>query len=158
MKQSLTQRLLIKLVDICKPQHLFSVSWCKVQEGLIACTKVLVISCDQQHTVSVEKLVSFTVKTIQGQFWLYRMLNASSRKMLCLIRSYFLRWWNCLTGHSSSKRCWLTSRGTWRNLFFETNSSMIWCVIPLACKIEVVKGQENVKVQKKKTNTTSLMI
>lgn len=157
MEQRLTQGLLIKLVDICKPQHLFFVSWCKVQEGLIACTKVLVIACDQQHTVSVEKLVSF--KTITGHFRLYMMSNTSSRKMLCLIGSYFLRWWNCLTGHSSSKSCWLTSLGTWRNLLLETNSSMIWRVIPLACKIDVVKGQqENIKVQKKKTNTTSLMI
>lgn len=47
--------------------------------------------------------------------------------------SYFLRLWNCLTGHSSSKSCWLTRRGTCRNLLFETNSSMICRFIPLAC-------------------------
>lgn len=59
MKESLTERLLMVLVDIRKPQDLFFVSWCKVQEGLIACEEVFILTCDQQHTVPVEKLESF---------------------------------------------------------------------------------------------------
>ena len=46
--------------------------------------------------------------------------------------TYFLRRWNCLTGHSSSNSCWFTSRGTRRNLLLETNSSMICRFIPRA--------------------------
>lgn len=101
------------------------------------------------HSTCWKVTVSFTAWTIYGHFRWHRMLTASLRKTRCLIVSYFLRRWNCLTGHSSSKSCWLTSRGTCRNLLLETNSSTIWRFIPLACKVDVVKEQENVKRQKK---------
>lgn len=51
VEQCLTERLLLTLVDVCKPKHLFFISWGKVQEGLVARKKGLVLSCDQQHTI-----------------------------------------------------------------------------------------------------------
>lgn len=51
MEQCLTERLLLTLVDVRKPQHLFFVGCREVQEGLIAWEKGLVLPCDQQHAV-----------------------------------------------------------------------------------------------------------
>lgn len=83
LEQSLTQRLLIQLVDICKAQNLFFVSCCKVKKGLIARTKVLVVACDQQHTVSVERLhlVSLSRQS-KDKTTVFMILIASSRKTL----------------------------------------------------------------------------
>lgn len=55
MEENLTQRLLVTLVDISKPQHLFFIHWRKVQEGLIACSKVLFVPGDQQHAVPAKQ-------------------------------------------------------------------------------------------------------
>lgn len=60
VKQRLTKRLLMTLIDVCKPQHLFCVSWGEVQEGLIARKKGLVLTCDQQHTVPANHSAQLT--------------------------------------------------------------------------------------------------
>lgn len=59
------------------------------------------------------------------------LLRVIRSKQMC---SYFLRLWNCLTGQSSSKSFWLTSRGARRNLLFDINSSIICFFIPFACR------------------------
>lgn len=50
-QQSLTERLLVTLVDVRKAQNVLRVRRRKLQEGFVACNKVLLLACDQQHAV-----------------------------------------------------------------------------------------------------------
>lgn len=50
-QQSLTKRLLVTLVDVSKAQNVLLVGRRKLQEGFVACDKVLLLACDQEHAV-----------------------------------------------------------------------------------------------------------
>lgn len=51
-EQRITERLLLPLIDVGESQHLLSVRRGKLKEGVVHRHKCLILTSDEQHTVS----------------------------------------------------------------------------------------------------------
>lgn len=122
LHEDVTERLLQPLVHVSKSHDLLGVGGGEWQKRLFPKRKSFLVACDKQDAVSEGR------DDIAVNLQMQIKCQTLDRSGL----SYFLRRWNCLTGQSSSKSFWLTSRGTRRNLLFDMNSSIICFFIPLA--------------------------
>lgn len=122
LHEDVTERLLQPLVHVSKSHDLLGVGGGEWQKRLFPKRKGFLVACDKQDAVSEGR------DDIAVNLQMQIKCQTLDRSAL----SYFLRRWNCLTGQSSSKSFWLTSRGTRRNLLFDMNSSIICFFIPLA--------------------------